>query len=106
MAPARRLGDWAGPAPSVIEITKPGISIGLEDPGIAGEMAIGMFTAPVAGVREHRCGRVGAGERPVVPDIKPALAKVGVHSRPITVLSLARIGTVVSSPCRRSAAST
>jgi len=118
MAPARRLGDRAGSTPGVVEIAKPGprvrplagprtgASIGLEDPGIAGEMPARVLAAAIAGVKEHRCWRVWAGERPVIPDIKPALAKVGVHSRPITVLSLARTGTVMPAPCRRSPAST
>jgi len=69
MAPARRLGDRAGPAPGIIEIAKAGISIGLEDPGIAGEMPVGVLAAAVARVEEQRGGRVGAGERPIVPDI-------------------------------------
>src|SRR5262249_54019384 len=40
VAPAGSLGDWAGLALGVIEIAKAGIGIGLEDPGIAGEMPV------------------------------------------------------------------
>jgi hypothetical protein len=106
MAPACRLGDRARFALGVIEIAKPGIRIGLEDPGVAGEMPARVLAAAVTAVTEQCCRRVWAGERPVIPDIEPALAKAGVHNRPITVLFLARTGTVVSSPCRRSAANT
>jgi hypothetical protein len=42
MAPAGRLGDRAGPARGIVEIAKAGISIGLEDPGIAGEMPVAL----------------------------------------------------------------
>jgi hypothetical protein len=39
MAPAGRLGE----APGLIKIAEPGIGIGLEDPGIAGEVPIGQM---------------------------------------------------------------
>jgi len=77
MAPAGRLGDRAGPAPGIVEIAKPGISIGLEDPGIAGEMPVGVLAVAIARVEEQCCGRVGAGERPIVPDISPYTIAVG-----------------------------
>ena len=69
VAPARGLNDRARLALCVIEITKPGISIGLEDTGIAGEVAIWVLAATVARVEEQRAGRIGAGERPVIPDM-------------------------------------
>jgi len=62
-APAGRPGDRAGPAPGIVEIAKAGISIGLEDPGIAGEMPVGVLAVAIARVEEQRCGRVRAGER-------------------------------------------
>src|SRR5258708_32285010 len=65
------IGDRAGPAPGIVEIAKAGISIGLEDPGIAGEMPVGVLAVAIARVEEQRCGRVGTGERPIVPDISP-----------------------------------
>jgi len=77
MAPARRLGDRARFAPSIVEIAEPGISIGLEDPGITDEMPARVLAAAVAGVKERRCGRVWAGERPVIPDISPQSANYG-----------------------------
>jgi hypothetical protein len=39
--------------------------IGLEDPGITGEMPVGVLAIAVERVEEQRCGRVGAGERPI-----------------------------------------
>jgi hypothetical protein len=60
VAPARGLGDRARLALCVIEITKPGprvrplagprtgASVGLEDPGIAGEVAVRVLAATVA----------------------------------------------------------
>jgi len=36
----------------VIEITKPGISVGLEDPGITGEVALRVLAATVARIEE------------------------------------------------------
>jgi hypothetical protein len=57
MAPAGRLGYRAGPAPGIVEIAKAGISIGLEDAGIAGEMPVGVLAVAVARVEEQRCGR-------------------------------------------------
>ena len=71
MAPARRLGDRPRLAPAVVEIAEPGIGIGLEDPGIAGEMPGGMLAGAIARVEEHRGRRVGPGERPVVAHIGP-----------------------------------
>ena len=71
VAPAGRLSDRAGSAPGIIKIAEPGIGIGLQDPGIAGEMLAGVPSAAVAGVKEHRRWRVWTSERPVIPDISP-----------------------------------
>jgi hypothetical protein len=60
VAPAGSLGDWAGSALRAIEIAKAGprvrplagprtgAGIGLEDPGIAGEMPVGVLAVAVA----------------------------------------------------------
>jgi len=71
MAPARGLGNRARFALSVVEIAEPGISVGLEDRGIAGKMPGGVLAVPVARVEEHRRRRIGPGERPVVAHIGP-----------------------------------
>jgi hypothetical protein len=68
MAPAGRLGDRAGPAPGIVEIAKTGISIGLEDAGIAGEMPVGVTT-------KSYC-RSSPGS-PANRDASPAFARAG-----------------------------
>jgi len=94
MAPARRLGDRARFALCIIEIAKSGISIGLEDPGISGEMPARVLAAAVAGVKEHCCRRVWSGERPVISDISPQSANHGFvlgqdwHSRVVAMQAL------------------
>src|SRR5512143_1657017 len=52
VAPARRLGDRPRLAPAVVEIAEPGISIGLEDPGVPGKMPSGVLAVSVARVME------------------------------------------------------
>ncbi len=52
MAPARRLGDRTGFAPSIVELAEPGIGIGLEDAGIAGEMPGAVLDAASSSTRE------------------------------------------------------
>ena len=77
MAPAGRLGDRAGPAPGIVEIAKTGISIGLEDPGIAGEMPVGVLAVAVARVEEQRCGGSGlAGEKATAGEALAFLAAI------------------------------
>jgi len=71
MAPARRLSDRAGFAFAIVEFAKPGISIGLQNPGIAGEMSGGMLAATVARIKEHGSWRVGPGKWPIVAHISP-----------------------------------
>ena len=96
--PAGCLGDRPRTALGLAQFAKPGIGVGLQDPGPAGEMPARMLTAAVARVAEQRRRRVRAGKRSVIANIDPP--------RPVTVLPLASTGTVVSSPCRRAAAST
>src|SRR5207302_7645662 len=69
-------------------------SVGLQDTGPAQEVPARMLAAAVTRVEKHGGRRIAA------------LAKAGVHSRPVTVLFLASTGTVVSSPWIRSAATT
>ena len=71
VAPASRLGDRARFAFAVVELTEPGISIGLQHAGIAGEMPGGMLAGAVARVEEHRGGRIGPGKWPIVAHIRP-----------------------------------
>lgn len=71
VAPARRLSNRAGSAFAVVEIAEPGISIGLQNAGIAGEMPGRMLAATVARIKEHRGRWVGPGKRPVVAHVGP-----------------------------------
>jgi len=96
VAPACRLGNRAEFAFAVVEIAKPGIDIGLQDAGLAGEMPQGMLAGPVARVKEHRRRRGRPGKRPVIAHLSPQSAGY----------RFARTGTVVSSPCTRSASNT
>src|SRR5258707_4587962 len=106
VGPARRLGDPAGSALGVVEIIEAGIGVGLQDTDPAREMPARMLATPVTRVEEHGGRRIAAAARSVIPHVEPALAKAGVHSRPVTVLFLASTGTVVSSPWMRVAART
>ena len=98
MRPARRLNQRSWPSLGRIEPAEPGIGVRLQDAGIAAQVMLGMIAGPVAGVIEHRRRRILPADRPVVAHINPA--------RPVMVLPLASTGTVVSSPCTRSPAST
>jgi len=71
VAPAGRLGDRARFALGVIELAEPGIGIGLQEAGIAGEMPEGMLAGPVARVKEHRRRRGRPGKRPVIAHVSP-----------------------------------
>src|SRR5580704_7515500 len=74
MAPTRRLGDWPRSTFAVIEIAEAGISIGLQDAGVPGEMLRWVFATAIARIEEHGRRRVRPGKRPVVPDIGPQAA--------------------------------
>ncbi len=73
VAPARRFGDWSGFALAVVEIAKPGIGVGLEDPRIAGKVPSRMLAVPVARVIEDCGRRVRPGKRPIVAHIRRTL---------------------------------
>src|SRR5580704_2728853 len=74
MAPTRRLGDWPRSTFAVIEIAEAGISIGLQDAGVPGEMLRWVFATAIARIEEHGRRWVRPGKRPVVPDIGPQAA--------------------------------
>ena len=52
MVPAGRLADRAGPARGIVEIAKTGVSIDLEDPGIADDMPVGVLAVAPLRFRE------------------------------------------------------
>jgi len=82
----------------LVKLVVPIIGIGLQNAGEVAKMPDGMFMPSVPrGIIERR-RRCPSPKRPVVADIGPDV--------PLDVLPFARIGTVVSSPCSRSAART
>ena len=64
--------------------------VGLEQPGISGQMVLRMLALAVARVMEHRRWRRGPAERPVVADIDPTSPGVGL------ALSQDRDGRIVT----------
>ena len=38
-----------------------------------------MISAPIARVVEQRCGRIGAGERPIIAHVDPESGRIGLH---------------------------
>ena len=81
MGPTGHLGDRPGLTPDLIEPSEAGIGIALHQPGIEGQMALGMGTAAIARVEVGRRRRVGAGERPIVAHIDPKPAGPGLACR-------------------------
>ena len=98
MDPTGRFPDRTRFSVWQIQLVVAVIGVGLQDAGVTRQMRLGVLALAIARVIENRRGRPGAAERLVV-------AYVGPH-RPVSVLPLASTGTVVSSPCRRSAAMT
>src|SRR6185436_12455995 len=71
MHPTRRLDDRPRLASGLVQLVVATIGIGLEDAGITGQMRLRVLAAAIARVIEHRCRRVLAAERPVVPNVNP-----------------------------------
>jgi hypothetical protein len=55
------------------------IGVGLENPGIFGEMLLRMRAGPIRRVEEHCSRWIGAGKRPVVANIGPQSPQAGLH---------------------------
>ena len=60
-----------GTAPGLVELSEPGIGIGLQDAGISGEVTCGVFAVAIARVEEHRCWRPRSREGPIIAHIRP-----------------------------------
>src|SRR5205814_9051836 len=71
VAPTGCFGDRRGPALCLVELSEPGIGIGLQDAGISGEVMCGVFTLAIARVEEYRCWRSRAGEGSIIAHIRP-----------------------------------
>ena len=83
-AMAQHAASVIGPGlrPGIVELVEPGIGVGLQDPGVAGQMPARMLAAAVARVEEDRRRRRRAAERPVVAHIGPEPAGDGLASWP------------------------
>src|SRR3954447_13474516 len=98
MRPTRGLGHRPGSSIGLVQGVVAGVGIGLEDAGIAGQVPVRVLGRSVARVAEHCRRGCRPAEGPVVADMGPDPPRDG--------LARASTGTVVSSPCSRSAART
>ena len=76
--PAGRFEDRARRAAGLVELAVAAIGVGLEDPGVVGQMRLGMLAGPIARVVEHCRRRRRPAERLVVAHIDPDSAGVGL----------------------------
>ena len=79
MRPAARFDDHSRLAVLPVQGVEPRIGVGLKNPGISGEMPLGMDPGPIGRVEEHGCGRIGAAERTIVSDVGPNPPGTGLH---------------------------
>ena len=81
------------------EFIEPGIAVNVNDAAKVLQMRPRVLPFTVGRVEEQSRRWSRADEWPLVTDIEPALAKAGVHSRPVLVLPVpgASTGTGVSS---------
>ena len=107
MHPTRRLDERARLAVGLIELGVPAIGVGLEDPGIAGQMRLRMFAAAVARVIEHRRRRRRSAERPIVAHVDPTSPDIGLalgqdrHRRVVAVQALGGKHVLLDAPEQR-----
>ena len=69
--PTRGLGDRPGFSTRLVQGVVPGIGVGLQDAGIAGQVPVRVLGGPVPRVAEHRRRGCRPAEGPVVADIGP-----------------------------------
>ena len=81
------------------QLIEPGIAVSVDDAAEVLQMRLRMRAFAIGRVKEQGGRRPRPGKRPFVADVEPALAKAGVHSRPVLVLPVpgASTGTGVSS---------
>ena len=78
VSPAPHLRDRTGTSFGQIERAIPVKGVGLEQPGISGQMALRMLAFAIAGVIEHRRRRALAPEWPIVAHINPTSPRIGL----------------------------
>src|SRR5208282_3280449 len=69
MDPAGRFQDRPWLAVGLVELVVAAVSVSLENPGVVGQMRLGMLARPVARVIEHRRWRRGAAEWQIVAHV-------------------------------------
>jgi hypothetical protein len=118
MGPAQGVEHWPGRARRVVHAVEARVGVGLENPGPARQVRLGVLARAVARVAERRrlsrrlAGADGVRRSAASPRAGGARPAKGRSSRtyaqirPVAALPLASTGTVVSSPCSRPAAST
>jgi len=78
MGPAPGLDCRPGVAAGAVEIGKPGIGIRLEYAAIGGQVTPRVLSGPVGRVEEHRGGRRGSCEWPVIAHVGPQTSRRGL----------------------------
>jgi|GEM_PF-1374981 len=73
MSPAGRFGDRRRLAPRRVQPVEPGVSIGLENTAVMGQVPFGMNAGPVGREVIHRRRWIGAAEGGIVANISPQL---------------------------------
>ena len=76
--PTGSFQDRSRRAATLVKLAITFIGVSLEDPGVVGQVCLGMFAGPVARVIEHRPRRRGPAKRLVVPHVDPDPASVGL----------------------------
>lgn len=71
MGPAEGLRDGAGASSGVVEVVIPFEGIGLKNPPVIGQMALGMLRSPITGIVEQGGRRTVAAKGAIVTDIGP-----------------------------------
>jgi hypothetical protein len=105
--PAPRLDDWTRTSARQIKLAIPVKRVGLEQSGIAGQMALRMLAFAVARVIEHRRRRHCPTEWRVISDIDPTSADIGLafgqdrHRGVITVQALSSKNMRLDKPQHR-----
>src|SRR5690554_3689136 len=93
MGKTARFEHWRWTTSGRVELAIAAIGVCLQDPGPAIEMGLRVLSAPVARIVEQRRRRIGTAEWPVVADIDPQPAGVGLalgkdwHCRVVAVQS-------------------
>src|SRR5271166_2987886 len=88
------------------QFVEPGIAICMDDASEVVQVSSRVLALAVGRVEEQSGRRARASKRPLVANVEPALAKAGVHNRPVLVLPVPGASTGVSSTCKVSLART